>query len=28
VLYPDVPADLAEKAAHMMARHWQLSAKR
>jgi acyl dehydratase len=28
VLYPDVPADLAEKAAHMMARHWALSAKR
>ena len=26
-LYPEVPADLAEKAALMMARHWQLSRK-
>ncbi|SNT08666.1 MULTISPECIES: MaoC family dehydratase N-terminal domain-containing protein [unclassified Azospirillum] len=24
VLYPDVPADLAERAARMMARHWEL----
>jgi len=28
VLYPEVPRDLAAKAAQMMARHWQLSAKR
>jgi acyl dehydratase len=26
VLYPEVPRDLAEKAAQMMARHWELSA--
>ena len=28
VLYPEVPRDLAEKAAQMMARHWELNAKR
>ncbi|AYJ85182.1 acyl dehydratase (plasmid) [Sphingomonas paeninsulae] len=28
VLYPDVPRDLAEKAAEMMARHWELSAQK
>jgi hypothetical protein len=27
VLYPEVPADLAAKAAQMMARHWELSAQ-
>ncbi len=24
-MYPEVPADLAEEAARMMARHWELS---
>ncbi len=28
VLYPEVPAALAEKAVQMMTRHWQLSARR
>lgn len=28
VLYPEVPPDVAEKAAAMMARHWQLMARR
>jgi acyl dehydratase len=28
VLYPEVPRDLQEKAYHMMARHWELSARR
>jgi len=28
VIYPEVPRELAEKAAYMMARHWELSAKR
>jgi acyl dehydratase len=27
-LYPEVPEDLAQRAVHMMKRHWELSAKR